>query len=138
MKGVNKAIIVGTLGKDPEVKYTQSGAAIANLSVATSESWKDKQTGEKKEQTEWHRIVYFNKLAEIAGEYLRKGSKVFIEGSIKTRKWQDQQGNDRYSTEIVGNALQMLDVKKDRTGSAVPQPTNQPASQDDLDNDIPW
>ena len=108
-RGVNKVIIVGTLGNDPEVKYSASGSAIANLSVATSEQWKDKQTGEKKEQTEWHRVVIFGKLAEVAGEYLRKGSQVYIEGSIRTRKWQDQQtGQDRYSTEIRVDQMQML------------------------------
>ena len=112
MKGINKAIIVGTLGKDPEVRSTQGGAQITTISVATSEYWKDKQTGEKKESTEWHRVVFFGKLAEIAGEHLTKGAKVYIEGKIKTRKWQDQSGQDRYSTEIVvdgfSGQLQML------------------------------
>lgn len=107
-RGINKVILVGNLGKDPEMKYTASGAAIANLTVATSESWNDKQTGEKKEQTEWHRVVFFRRLAEIAGEYLRKGSQVYIEGKLQTRKWQDQNGQDRYTTEIVGNEMQML------------------------------
>lgn len=107
-RGINKVILVGNLGKDPEMKYTASGAAIANLTVATSESWNDKQTGEKKEQTEWHRVVFFRRLAEVAGEYLRKGSQVYIEGKLQTRKWQDQNGQDRYTTEIVGNEMQML------------------------------
>lgn len=107
-RGVNKVILVGNLGKDPEMKYTASGAAIANLTVATSESWNDKQTGEKKEQTEWHRVVFFRRLAEIAGEYLHKGSQVYIEGKLQTRKWQDQNGQDRYTTEVVGNDMQML------------------------------
>ena len=110
-RGVNKVIIVGTLGNDPEVKYSASGSAIANLSVATSEQWKDKQTGEKKEQTEWHRVVIFGKLAEVAGEYLRKGSQVYIEGQLRTRKWTDQSGQDRYTTEVVvnvGGTMQML------------------------------
>ena len=111
-RGVNKVIIVGTLGNDPEVKYSASGSAIANLSVATSEQWKDKQTGEKKEQAEWHRIVIFGKLAEVAGEYLRKGSQVYIEGQLRTRKWTDSNGVDRYTTEIVipqmGGVMQML------------------------------
>jgi len=98
--GVNKAIILGRLGQDPEIRYTKDNKAVATLSVATSESWKDKQTGEKKEQTEWHRVVLFGKLAEVAGEYLRKGSQVYIEGQLKTRKWTDQQGVERYSTEI--------------------------------------
>lgn len=109
MAGVNKVIIVGNLGNDPEVRYAQSGAAIANISVATSDSWKDKTTGEKQERTEWHRIVMFNRLGEIAGEYLKKGSKVYIEGKLQTRKWQDQSGADRYSTEIVADQMQMLD-----------------------------
>ncbi len=111
MAGVNKAIIVGNLGGDPEVRYTPSGSAVANISVATSEQWKDKQTGERQERTEWHRIVLFNRLGEIAGEYLKKGSKVYIEGRIQTRKWQDQSGNDRYSTEIVANEMQMLESR---------------------------
>ncbi len=111
MAGVNKVIIVGNLGNDPEVRYSNNGAAIANISVATSDSWKDKNTGERQERTEWHRIVMFNRLGEIAGEYLKKGSKVYIEGKLQTRKWQDQQGNDRYSTEIVADQMQMLDSR---------------------------
>jgi len=107
-RGVNKVILVGNLGKDPEVKYTANGAAVANITVATSESWNDKQTGEKQEKTEWHRVVFFRRLAEIAGEYLRKGSQVYIEGKLQTRKWQDQNGQDRYTTEIVANEMQML------------------------------
>ena len=107
-RGVNKVILVGNLGKDPDMKYTASGAAIANITVATSEYWTDKQSGEKQEKTEWHRVVFFRRLAEIAGEYLRKGSQVYIEGKLQTRKWQDQNGNDRYSTEVVGNEMQML------------------------------
>ena len=107
-RGVNKVILVGNLGKDPEMKYTASGAAIANITIATSESWNDKQTGEKQEKTEWHRVVFFRRLAEIAGEYLRKGSQVYIEGKLQTRKWQDQNGQDRYTTEIVANEMQML------------------------------
>ncbi len=107
-RGVNKAIIVGTLGQDPEVRYTANGSAVANLSVATNENWKDRQTGEMQERTEWHRIVMFGKLAEIAQQYLKKGSQAYFEGRIQTRKWQDQSGNDRYSTEIVANEMQML------------------------------
>ena len=107
-RGVNKVILVGNLGKDPEVKYTASGAAVANITIATSESWNDKQTGEKQEKTEWHRVVFFRRLAEIVGEYLRKGSQVYIEGKLQTRKWQDQSGQDRYTTEIVANEMQML------------------------------
>jgi single-strand DNA-binding protein len=110
-RGVNKVILVGNLGNDPETRYTQAGAAITNVSVATSETWKDKQTGQPQERTEWHRVVFFNRLAEIAGEYLRKGSKIYVEGSLRTRKWQDQSGQDRYTTEIVGNEMQMLDSR---------------------------
>jgi single-strand DNA-binding protein len=107
-RGVNKVIIIGNLGADPETRAMPSGTTVANLRVATSESWRDKQTGEQQERTEWHRVALFGRLAEVAGEYLRKGSQVYIEGSLRTRKWQDKQGNDRYSTEIVGNDLQML------------------------------
>lgn len=106
--GINKAIIVGNLGNDPETKYMPNGNAVTNISVATSESWKDKQSGQDQERTEWHRIVFFNRLAEIAGEYLRKGSKVYVEGQIRTRKWQDKEGIDRYTTEIVASEMQML------------------------------
>lgn len=107
-RGINKVILVGNLGNDPEVRYSSNGAAIANLSIATSESWKDKNSGEQQERTEWHRVVLFNRLGEIAGEYLRKGSQVYIEGKLQTRKWQDKDGQDRYTTEIVANELQML------------------------------
>jgi single-strand DNA-binding protein len=110
-RGINKVILVGNLGNDPESRYTQAGAAITNITIATSESWKDKNTGQAQERTEWHRVVFFNKLAEIAGQYLKKGSKVYIEGSLRTRKWQDQQGQDRYTTEIVANEMQMLDSR---------------------------
>ena len=107
-RGVNKVILIGNLGADPETRAMPSGTTVANLRVATSESWRDKQTGEQQERTEWHRVAFFGRLAEVAGEYLRKGSQVYIEGSLRTRKWQDKQGNERYSTEIVGNELQML------------------------------
>ena len=110
-RGINKVILIGNLGSDPEVRYSQAGAAITNISVATSETWKDKQTGQSQERTEWHRVVFFNRLAEIAGEYLRKGSKVYIEGSLRTRKWQDRDGQDRYTTEVVANEMQMLDSR---------------------------
>jgi single-strand DNA-binding protein len=110
-RGVNKVIIIGNLGADPEVRYMPSGGAVTNIRVATSESWKDKQTGETQERTEWHRIVLYNRLAEIAAEYLRKGSKVFIEGAIRTNKWQDQGGQDRYTTEIIANSMQLLDSR---------------------------
>ncbi|RCU49810.1 MULTISPECIES: single-stranded DNA-binding protein [Corallincola] len=141
-RGVNKVILVGNLGQDPEVRYMPNGAAVANFTVATSESWKDKQTGEQKEQTEWHRIAMYRRLAEIAGEYLRKGSKVYIEGRLQTRKWQDQQGQDRYTTEIVANEMQMLDSRGAGQGAGQPQanaggfqpqqgfqPKQQPAAQ---------
>jgi single-strand DNA-binding protein len=117
-KGVNKVIIIGNLGADPEVKYLPSGGAVTNISVATSESWKDKDSGQTQERTEWHRIAMFNRLAEIAGEYLRKGSKVYIEGSLRTRKWQDKDGKDRYTTEIMANTMQMLDSKGGNGSSA--------------------
>jgi single-strand DNA-binding protein len=107
-RGVNKVILVGNLGKDPEIRYMPNGNAVANLTLATTESWKDKQTGDQQEKTEWHRIVMFRRLAEIAGEYLKKGSQVYIEGKLQTRKWQDNSGNDRYTTEIVANEMQML------------------------------
>lgn len=110
-RGVNKVILVGNLGQDPETRYMPSGGAVTNLSIATSESWKDKNTGQQQERTEWHRVVFFNRLAEIAGEYLRKGSKVYVEGSLRTRKWQDNSGQDKYTTEIVASEMQMLDSR---------------------------
>lgn len=117
-RGVNKVIIVGNCGQDPETRFSSSGAAITNLSIATSESWKDKQTGQQQERTEWHRVVFFNRLAEIAGEYLKKGSKVYVEGSLRTRKWQDKSGQDRYTTEIVASEMQMLDSRGAGQGGA--------------------
>ncbi len=117
-RGVNKVILIGNLGADPETRAMPSGTTVANLRIATSESWRDKQTGEQQERTEWHRVALFGRLAEVAGEYLRKGSKVYIEGSLRTRKWQDKEGKDRYSTEIVGNDMQMLDSRGG--GAAVP------------------
>jgi single-strand DNA-binding protein len=110
-RGVNKVILIGNLGADPETRAMPSGTTVANLRVATSESWRDKQTGEQQERTEWHRVALFGRLAEVAGEYLRKGSQVYIEGSLRTRKWTDKQGNERYSTEIVGNDMQMLGAR---------------------------
>jgi single-strand DNA-binding protein len=107
-RGVNKVILVGNLGKDPETRYMPSGKAVTNFTIATSESWKDKQTGEQREQTEWHNIVMYDRLAEIAAEYLRKGSQVYVEGRLRTRKWQDKEGRDRYTTEINANEMQML------------------------------
>lgn len=139
-KGVNKVILLGNLGKEPEVKYLTNGNAVANITLATSETWKDKNSGESKEKTEWHRVVFFGKLAEIVGEYLHKGSKVYIEGKLQTRKWQAEDGSDRYSTEIVvdiSGQMQMLDSR----GEVQPQP-QQPkdyASKDDgFDDDIPF
>ncbi|MBD3671756.1 MAG: single-stranded DNA-binding protein [Gammaproteobacteria bacterium] len=117
-RGVNKVILVGNLGRDPEVRYMPSGGAVTNLALATSETWKDKNTGQQQEKTEWHRIVMFGRLGEIAGEYLRKGSKVYIEGRLQTRKWQDQSGQDRYTTEIVANEMQMLDSRGAAGGSS--------------------
>ena len=159
-RGVNKVILVGTLGNDPEVKYMPNGGAVTNLSIATNEAWTDKNTGQKQERTEWHRIVAFRRLAEIMGEYLRKGSQVYIEGKLQTRKWQDQSGQDRYTTEIVANEMQMLGGRSGGTGdfsgssnnqpnqSSPPNqaPTQQPAQQtpaptqnfDDFDDDIPF
>ena len=112
-RGINKVILVGNCGQDPETRYSEGGAAITNLSIATSDSWKDKQTGQMQDRTEWHRVVFFNRLAEVAGEYLRKGSKVYVEGRLQTRKWQGQDGQDRYTTEIVASEMQMLDSRND-------------------------
>ena len=146
-RGVNKAIIVGTLGQDPEIRYTANGSAVANISVATNESWKDKQTGEAQERTEWHRIVMFGRLAEIAQQYLKKGSQAYFEGRIQTRKWQDQSGNDRYSTEIVANEMQMLGGRAGAGGGAPMESDSQPQSRpapaetapmDDGFDDIPF
>lgn len=160
MSGVNKVIVIGNLGNDPEVRYSNNGAAIANISVATSDSWKDKTTGEKQERTEWHRIVMFNRLGEVAGEYLKKGSKVYIEGKLQTRKYQAPDGSDRYSTEIVADQMQMLDGKPDggaqgggyqqapqgqrqpqqgqQQGGGQQQAPSQPAPATDFDDDIPF
>ena len=155
-RGVNKVILIGNLGKDPEVRYGANGGAMANITLATSESWKDKNTGEQVDKTEWHRVVFFRRLAEIAGEYLKKGSKVYIEGKLQTRKWQDKSGQDRYTTEVVANEMQMLDSKgggsanfnQDSAASSnsAPQSQGQPQSQPqesfapagDFDDDIPF
>ena len=156
-RGVNKVILVGNLGKDPETRFLPSGGAVTNITVATSESWKDKQSGEQQERTEWHRVVFFNRLAEIAGEYLKKGSKVYIEGSLRTRKWQGQDGQDRYTTEIVASEMQMLDSRgssgqgggsgggfaKDDFEQAGAAPSGgggaaQVPPADDFDDDIPF
>lgn len=156
-RGINKVIIVGNVGGDPETRYMPSGSAVTNLTIATNETWKDKQTGEKKERTEWHRVAMFNRLAEVAAEYLRKGSQVYIEGKIRTRKWKDKEGQDRYTTEIVADEMQMLGGRggaggsdfgggsqgggnqggnqggKQGGGNAPPQP-----GPDDFDDDIPF
>tara|TARA_Y200000002_G_scaffold370142_1_gene365246 strand:+ start:7764 stop:8192 length:429 start_codon:yes stop_codon:yes gene_type:complete len=139
-KGINKVIIIGNLGQDPEVRHMPSGGAVTNISVATSESWKDKNTGQQQDKTEWHKVVFFNRLAEIAGEYLKKGSKVYIEGSLRTRSW-EKDGVTHYTTEIVANNMQMLDSKND-SGNAKPQSlaNNSYAQKDDHYNneDIPF
>lgn len=152
-RGVNKVILIGHIGADPDLRYMPSGNAATTLSVATNESWKDKQTGERQERTEWHRVVCFNRLGEIAGEYVKKGSKIYIEGSLRTRKWQDQQGTDRYTTEIVASDIQMLDAKGTVSGGdfadmdTAPQARSQAkakpqaqasTSADALDDDIPF
>lgn len=153
-KGINKCILVGNLGNDPETKYMPSGGAVTNISIATQGSWKDKTTGERVERTEWHKVVFFNRLAEIAGEYLRKGSQVYIEGALRTRKWQDQEGQDRYTTEIVASELQMLGSKGDSQSQGqqqsrpqqdrkqvppkVKQEQEAPRNFDDFDDDTPF
>ena len=151
-RGVNKVILIGNCGADPETRYSTSGSAITNIRLATSDQWRDKQSGEMQERTEWHRVVFFNRLAEIAGEYLRKGSKVYIEGSLRTRQWQDQNGQNRYSTEVVANEMQMLDSRgggsdnfnnaprqQQRPASNPPTDDRQPApAMDDFDDDIPF
>ncbi|STX27775.1 Single-strand binding protein (SSB) (Helix-destabilizing protein) [Legionella beliardensis] len=155
-RGINKVILIGNVGSDPEVRYMPNGNAVTTLSIATSETWKDKQSGDKQERTEWHRVVCFNRLGEIAGEYVRKGSKLYIEGSLRTRKWQDQQGQDRYTTEIIATDVQMLDTKGgssvnyDDSQLAPPQNQQQPSYQPtnrknpsedafaELDDDIPF
>jgi len=161
MASVNKVILVGNLGRDPEVRYSPDGAAICNVSIATTSQWKDKNSGERREETEWHRVVFYNRLAEIAGEYLRKGRSVYVEGRLKTRKWQDKDtGADRYSTEIVADQMQMLGGRESSGdapmggdyGSSAPQRSQRPAQQPrpaapqaspaanlaDMDDDIPF
>lgn len=154
-RGVNKVILIGNLGNDPDIRYTAGGAAVANISLATAESWKDKNSGEQQERTEWHRIVFFGRLAEIVGEYLRKGSQVYVEGRLQTRKWQDKEGHDRYTTEIVANEMQMLGSKSGGSANYEPAPQSQAAQNnspepqaapapstaaagDDFDDDIPF
>jgi single-strand DNA-binding protein len=147
-RGINKVILVGNLGKDPEVRYMASGGAVCNVTLATTESWKDKQSGEQKDKTEWHNIVFYRRLAEIAGEYLRKGSQIYVEGRLQTRKWQDKNGNDRYTTEIIANEMQMLGGRgggsgggsADFGGSQQPERAGTASTQamDDFDDDIPF
>ncbi len=149
-RGVNKVILVGICGKDPETRYMPSGGAVTSISIATNESWKDKQTGEKQERTEWHNITFFNRLGEIAGEYLKKGSQVYIEGSLRTEKWTDKSGNDRYTTKIISHEMQMLGGRPGGDGDyapaqqqsqqqAQPQPTPSEAPIDEsFDDDIPF
>jgi single-strand DNA-binding protein len=146
-RGINKVILVGNLGADPETRYMPSGSAVTNLSVATSESWKDKQTGEQKERTEWHKVAMFNRLAEIAAEYLRKGSQVYIEGKLRTRKWQDRDGNDRWTTEVIADEMQMLGGRGGGGGGSAPMSSGQDSGPpsappqtgpDDFDDDIPF
>ena len=141
-RGINKVILVGNLGNDPEVRYGANGAEIANLTVATSDSWKDKNTGEQVEKTEWHRVVGFGRVGEIMGEYLKKGSKVYIEGKLQTRKWQDKDGQDKYTTEIVASELQMLDSKGDNSAhQSAPQQRAQSKPTEkapDFDDEIPF
>ena len=152
-RGINKVILIGNCGDEPDVRAMPGGAPVTNIPVATTNVWKDKNTGQQQEQTEWHRIVFYNRLAEIAGEYLHKGSKVYIEGRLRTRKWQDQSGNDRYSTEIIANEMQMLDSRgggggqhsgsgqqQQQQSQAAPQQQAQPQQgpAEDFDDDIPF
>jgi len=148
-RGVNKVILIGNLGKDPEVRHMPSGGSVANVTIATTEGWKDKQTGEQQEKTEWHRVVFFGRLSEIVGEYLKKGSKVYIEGRLQTKKWQDNNGNDRYTTEIVANDLQMLDSRgggstdfnkpdNNAGASAAPAQSKSAPPVEQFDDDIPF
>ncbi len=139
--GINKVILVGNLGKDPDMRYTAGGDAVANLSIATSESWNDNQTGEKKEKTEWHRVVFFRRIAEVCGEYLKKGSSVYIEGSLRTRDWEDDQGNKRYTTEIIGREMQMLGGRRSEENmDQSPQMNNSSPQPEEglIDDEIPF
>lgn len=146
-RGINKVILIGNLGNDPDVRYTSGGAAVTNISLATTDSWKDKETGEQQDRTEWHRVVFFGRLAEIVAEYLRKGSQIYVEGRLQTRKWQDKEGKDRYTTEIVGSEMQMLgsrgssgDMDKSAPPPAESQsaPDTKQAESDFVDDDIPF
>ena len=148
-RGVNKVILIGNLGNDPDTRYTAGGAAVANISLATTDSWRDKETGEQQDRTEWHRVVFFGRLAEIVSEYLHKGSQIYIEGRLQTRKWQDKEGNDRYTTEIVANEMQMLGGRGSGGGSggamdrseperSTSQPAAKQSADDFVDDDIPF
>lgn len=132
-RGVNKVILIGNLGNDPEVRYTPNGNAVTNISIATSESWRDKQSGELQDRTEWHRVVFFNRLAEIVGEYLHKGSKVYVEGSLRTRKWQDKTGNDKYTTEIIANEMHILDSRNSGSSQISEHGSKQESNPEDMD-----
>tara|TARA_B100001123_G_C14889059_1_gene859117 strand:+ start:42 stop:494 length:453 start_codon:yes stop_codon:yes gene_type:complete len=148
-RGINKVILIGNLGNDPDIRYTASGSAVANISLATAESWRDKATGEQQERTEWHKIVFFGRLAEIVGEYLKKGSQIYIEGRLQTRKWEDKEGKDRWTTEIVANEMQMLGRRGDSSPSFDKSEPARPATATaggvaentdtaDFDDDIPF
>ena len=136
MQGINKVILIGNLGRDPETRYMQSGSAVTSVSIATSKSWKDKNTGQQQERTEWHRVVFFNRLAEIAGEYLKRGSKVYVEGELRTREW-EREGQKHYTTEIVANEMQMLSGRE-QGGQGGNTSSTPPPPQDDFDDDIPF
>ncbi|MAL53017.1 MAG: single-stranded DNA-binding protein [Pseudomonadota bacterium] len=136
--GVNKVLIIGNLGSDPEIKYTKAGDPVANLSIATSESWKDKNSGDLQEKVEWHRVVMFSRLAEIAEQYLKKGSKVFVEGKLQTRKWQDQEGKDRYTTEVVAKEMTMLDSRSTSQAQENSPKVESEKPKDDFEEDIPF
>lgn len=153
MASINKVILIGNLGRDPEVRYTPSGAAVCNISLATTRNWKDKNSGDKVEETEWHRVVFYDRLAEIAGEYLKKGRPVYVEGRLKTRKWQDKDGKDNYTTEVIAEQMQLLggregasagpsgggdDAPALRPSASKPAPAKSTASFDDMDDDIPF
>ena len=136
--GLNKVLIIGNLGADPEIKYTQAGSPVANLSVATSERWKDKNTGEQKEQVEWHRVVIFGRLAEIAEQYLKKGSKIFVEGKLQTRDWEDSEGKKRYTTEVVAREMTMLDSRGDSMENSSSASSSSKPDNDKFEEDIPF
>ena len=141
-RGINKVIVLGNLGSEPDARYMPNGNAVTNISVATTDSWKDKESGERLEKTEWHRVVFFGRLAEIASEYLKKGSQVYVEGRIQTRKWEDKEGNDRWTTEIVANEMQMLGERISSPSNSnnvkTPKNSNSEFASDDFDDDIPF